>query len=355
MAGGSIPGLTFEWSVAVSALLAGLVCTLITVVIERLGGLVGGVLGSVPTTIIPASMGFYFQYRSLGFPREFEDLTSQPGLEEYQRSMVSCVPGMVLNAIYLLMWRHLPPLFRRRFPTLRLTTLLLLVFLLSILIWLALASLLVAGLRAFLPSRAANIPPQDPATAPLVQVISPNMTGTMVFGFATLGLQIVVGVLASWTPPPAPKSLARVPVGVLVARGIFAGLAIGASILIGRVSSYAGGVASVFPVIFTTSVVAIWVSSGEAVSSGAIGPLMLGSASVGLYALLSAVLVVPLGFVGASVVAWVASVLGVSAPSFVYLRWRRRVREASEGNSGDTLVLGQGEADKLVVEEEQQV
>ena len=44
-------------SILVSALLAGVVATAVTVAIEKWGGLVGGLLGTVPSTIVPAGIG----------------------------------------------------------------------------------------------------------------------------------------------------------------------------------------------------------------------------------------------------------------------------------------------------------
>ena len=46
-------------SVLLSAFLAGLVATGVTLAIERWGGLVGGVLGTVPSTIVPAAAGMH--------------------------------------------------------------------------------------------------------------------------------------------------------------------------------------------------------------------------------------------------------------------------------------------------------
>ena len=43
----------------VSGIFAALVAVAATVAIERLGGRLGGVIGSIPTTIVPASLGFF--------------------------------------------------------------------------------------------------------------------------------------------------------------------------------------------------------------------------------------------------------------------------------------------------------
>ena len=45
-------------TVILSATFAGVVATLVTIAIEKFGGTLGGVLGTIPTTIVPASYGF---------------------------------------------------------------------------------------------------------------------------------------------------------------------------------------------------------------------------------------------------------------------------------------------------------
>ena len=46
-------------SILVSAVLAGIVATAVTVAIEKWGGLIGGLLGTVPSTIVPAAVGMH--------------------------------------------------------------------------------------------------------------------------------------------------------------------------------------------------------------------------------------------------------------------------------------------------------
>ena len=79
------------------------------------------------------------------------------------------------------------------------------------------------------------------------------------------------------------------------------------------------GIASVFPAIFLTTMVSVWISQGEAVQAGAIGPLMLGSASVSLYAIACAFSIPALGiWVGVSA-AWLLAVGSISIPAWVWL------------------------------------
>ena len=72
------------------AVFAGLVAILVTVAIEKWGGIIGGILGTVPTTIIPAAAGIML---------EGDDLSVA----------LAIVPlGMLLNGIFLGVWVVLP-------------------------------------------------------------------------------------------------------------------------------------------------------------------------------------------------------------------------------------------------------
>ena len=48
-------------TILLSAFFAGLVAVIVTMAIEKWGGIVGGVLETVPTTIIPATIGIYLE------------------------------------------------------------------------------------------------------------------------------------------------------------------------------------------------------------------------------------------------------------------------------------------------------
>lgn len=84
--------------------------------------------------------------------------------------------------------------------------------------------------------------------------------------------------------------------------------------------------------------VSLWLAQGSTVPVGAVGPLMLGSLSVSIYAILVALLVphiyistyphgaqwsAGLGFF----LSWFLSVIIVSLPCYLFMRWRARVRE----------------------------
>ena len=105
-----------------------------------------------------------------------------------------------------------------------------------------------------------------------------------------------IGMWACLARVPAPPGTRKVSLAMLASRGVLAGGCIVTSIwLSGKGLPLISGIASVFPAIFLTTMIALWLSQGEAVQAGAVGPLMLGSTSVAVYALLATV-TLPMGF-----------------------------------------------------------
>ena len=80
-------------SAVASAFFAGAVAILATVAIERFGGSLGGILGSAPTTIVPASIGFWL---------------GANGVQNFQDSLFAVPAGMCVNAVFLYSWRIFP-------------------------------------------------------------------------------------------------------------------------------------------------------------------------------------------------------------------------------------------------------
>ncbi|KNE65189.1 hypothetical protein AMAG_10841 [Allomyces macrogynus ATCC 38327] len=317
-----IPGWPLWASVVLSAVLAGTICILVTLAIERLGGLLGGLLGSMPTNILPPAVGLWLQYRYRGATSA--DYVTQQGLEEYQRSMTAIVYGMLLNIPYLLLWRHLPGVFQRRYPHWTTKQLLAAVVGTAITIWVALAAILVEVLHA----TAVRVEEGD---APVHKVLSNNILGQYLSSVVLTVVMVLAGLAAGWNAPPAPKGRAHVALGMVALRGGLAAAAIGISVLLGSLSSYLAGLATPFPVIFTTVLVTVWLHSGPTVSAGSISSLMLGASSNAVFALTSAVLAPKIGFATTCAVSLVLGLVVVSLPSLAFLKWRRRVLGARDG------------------------
>ena len=266
-----------DWtSVLLSAVFAGVVATAVTVAIEKWGGLIGGLLGTVPSTIVPAGIGMYVA-----------------GGEDMLVMSMSVVPlGMLLNALFLGAWVVIPRWFPDAPYLLVLTTVGALAF------WSLLGMVFLVAV--------------DEATSYL------NLQQLALSGLALL---VATAVVFNRRPQPTPKGTNRVSMMVLVARGVMAATAIGIAVgLSGLGFPTLAGLASVFPAIFLTSMVALWLAQGPTVPQGAAGPMMLGGASVAVYANVAMWSLPAYGAVVGSAMAWVASVVGWSLPAFIVLR-----------------------------------
>ena len=266
-----------DWtSVLLSAVFAGVVATAVTVAIEKWGGLIGGLLGTVPSTIVPAGIGMYVA-----------------GGEDVLVMSMAVVPlGMLLNALFLGAWVVIPRWFPDAPYLLVLTTVGALAF------WSLLGMVFLVAV--------------DEATFYL---------SLQQLALSGLALLVATAVVFNRRPQPTPKGTNRVSMMVLVARGVMAATAIGIAVgLSGLGFPTLAGLASVFPAIFLTSMVALWLAQGPTVPQGAAGPMMLGGASVAVYANVAMWSLPAYGAVVGSAIAWVASVVGWSLPAFMVLR-----------------------------------
>ncbi|MCK6520756.1 hypothetical protein L6R49_04865 [Myxococcota bacterium] len=268
--------------VLTSALFAGLVAVGATVAVERLGGRVGGVLATTPSTILAAAAGVY---------------AAAPTEAAFQAAMSATPAGMLLNALFLWLWRLVPP----HLPARGLGARLVMMTTLSLGAWLLGAFGVVTVLG---PIRAAG------DTASLLWI-----------GLGLTVAAILLGLITSRGVAPSASAPRPVPLGVLIARGLFAAIAVSVAVVWSRLGGpLAAGMASVFPVIFLTTMVSLWLSQGEAVQSGAVGPMMLGSTAVSAFALIAAFALPAFGVVLGCVVSWFGAVLLVSLPAAAWVR-----------------------------------
>ena len=280
-------------SILLSALFAGIVATLVTIAIEKFGGRTGGVLATIPTTIVPAAFGMY-------------SISSEA---EFAQSM-SIVPfGMMVNAIFLLVWIHAPQ---------RLGLSLIGTTILSLVAWSVVGSLALLGSSE----------------------LQSSGIDAFLFALSGLGLLILLGVWATWTSRSAPRGSRSVRPVVLVLRGSAAALALGIAVWFSSLSyPFVSGLISTFPAIFLTSMIALWLAQGQDVPQGAAGPMMLGGASVGVYAVVAIVLFPMLGPVGGSIVSWLISILIWTIPAYVYLQWRQSLTSLDHRSDAGTSTM----------------
>ena len=275
-------------SILLSAVLAGIVATCVTVAIERWGGLVGGLLGTVPSTIVPAGIGMYLA----------------GGEEDLVLSMMVVPLGMLLNALFLGAWLLLPRWFSNTAHPLLWTSIGALVF------W------CVMGIGVLF-------------------LLQNTVVGMLLTEqeFAAVGLALLffIAVWFNRRPQPTPKGANAVSKTVLLARGSMAAAAIGVAVwMAGLGVPLLAGLASVFPAIFLTSMVALWLAQGPTVPQGAAGPMMLGGASVAVYVNIAMWSLPAYGALVGSLIAWVGSVVGWSLPAFILLK-RRHDRAGLSG------------------------
>ena len=271
-------------NILLAACFAGLVAILVTVSIERWGGVVGGFLGSMPTTIIPASIGIYLASK---------DQTA------FAVAMCATPIGMLLDAGFLWYWRVIPP----KLPRWTWKTRLLSMIVISMSLWALTAA----------------------ATMISVWQLQKAGVGPLTLGWSTMVALALFGILACLRPFPAPKGSRRVGWSNLLARGFLAAAAIGFSVWLSSTgNALASGLASTFPAIFLTTMVSLWISQGEAVPSGAVGPMILGSSSVPMFAMFAIAFFPRFSVAWGAALSWICAVLLTTIPASLWLRSRRK-------------------------------
>ena len=155
-------------AILLPAFFAGLVAIFATVVIERGGGALGGII-TLPTTIVPASIGIW---------------GGVSGIEPFTNAMSMVPIGMLLNVVFLGLWRILPSILRTKMNG---RNLVFSVSMVSIFTW-----AFFAGISTY-----------------TVEVISDDI-GPGIIGLIATSAAIVIGVSAVQTNPPAPPGMNRV-------------------------------------------------------------------------------------------------------------------------------------------------
>ena len=265
-------------TILLSAIFAGIVAVLVTVAIEKWGGIVGGVLGTLPTTIVPAVIGMYLEAGS-------SDLATSMSLIPF---------GMLLNALFVASWVVYPKIN----PD---ATLAKMIFV-SLGFWSFLAVLMTISLTESL-----------------------NYFSELSVGIVGFVCLVGLGLWMTWIPIKAPRGKNHVTKKVLLIRGIAAATAIGIAVQFASMGlPIVAGLASVFPAIFLTTMVALWIAQGADVPTGAAGPMMLGGSSVGMYSLIAPYAIPEYGIYMGSVICWIASVCLTSLPAYAWLSWRKK-------------------------------
>lgn len=278
--------------IAVAAVGAGAVATGATLAVERLGGRAGGVLATVPTTIIPATASIWWSHAG--------DATRS---DAYPVAMALVPVGMLMCTAVLVVWRELPRRLPRAWADMRR-------------MWVTLG----ASVAVWCAGSSAAVVAEH--------VLDPSPGAVAVAGALAWCLMLATGLLMWRGSHDAPRGTRRVSGLTLLMRGLAAAAAIAVASGIAQSGwTVASGVASTFPAIFLTTMVATWIAQGSAVPMGATAPMVLGSLSVGAYAALSAFAYPALGLWAGVPLCWVGATAATSLP--VHLWLSRSVRAAA--------------------------
>jgi len=297
-----------------SGLFAGLMVMFITRAIEKLGGSIGGVIATVPATIVPAAVGI-----------AIELINNEVALGD---ALFSMPVGIAFSCIFLYLWRVIPPYIPKSW-SFKLKLTLMIVFTESV--WLLLACGYIFGLRS---ARASMEIPFLSITVWLGMLF---LISIFCFGL----------ILVCWYPTPSPVGKKHVPLKTLSFRGILSFIVIFTSIVLAPYDEILAGLVAVFPAMETTVMVSLWISQGSSVSSGVVGPMILGMTSVPSYpCILFVALAICRNFFSNEIliiavsgcVSWLFAILCVTTPIFFIVQCaRHNVYETPLGDPGHTL------------------
>lgn len=237
----------------ISASVAFLMAIAVACLIEKYGGAVGSVIGTVPSTIIPA----IFLLLS----------DNSKSVTDRANSALACVFGVfATNVCFMPVWKVLPPRLPKKWST---GLSVLVSTIVSLMVWLV-AALIIIFLQSALEKVGLSM---------------------FVYTLILVILTCVIGGYLCWNLPPTPAGKNVVKWYIHMARGLVAGAAIFASGILGQTDAgIAAGAVSTFPAIFLTTMVSVSLAQGADVSTGAIGPMILGGASGGWYTISAVVI-----------------------------------------------------------------
>ncbi|KAJ3270570.1 hypothetical protein HDV01_007720 [Terramyces sp. JEL0728] len=264
--------------------------------------------------------------------------------------MLVVCPAMIINCLFLYCWKYFPNIYSRW--TDNIYILIILITLTSYFVWLILATCLV-----FLSKAVSSENVQGDLSVTSI-ITDGSVNALFYLAVGAMVLQLLVGIVGSWNYKRTPKSTSKVPWWSNILRGVAAGLAIFASILLGHISPIIGGITALFPAIFGTAMISVWLTSGSAVSMGAIEPMILGSLSVSFFAFEYAFILplfntwmhTGLAITLATILCYVISVTFFSFPILKFLEWRTTINSEVEEVVLEKVILDKVEENRVAQE-----
>jgi len=235
-----------------------------------------------PTSIIPSCVGF----------------TAQSDTNGLIKACFTVPAGMLLNAGFILLWRHLPAKLPLKYTK---NERLIIMVIITVFAWIIAAFLFVIIMQ-FIQSGDQSI-------------IS------VVVGILFFIIQLLTGIfLVYLKPKEAPKGKSKVPFLILLCRGFLAGIVVSVAVLLSKFNDIAAAMISIFPAIMLTSMISLWLSHGEQITVGAAGPMLTGTLSVSAYAMLFSIIEPYVGIIAAPFICYTFSITCFSIPIVLLLR-----------------------------------
>ncbi|KAJ1498557.1 hypothetical protein HMI56_004915 [Coelomomyces lativittatus] len=209
-------------------------CICITWLIEKLGGVLGGILACIPSTLVVVVWGQYAHHvASLSWSlSSFSSL----GFLQYQKTLMSIPLGMGVNSLYLFLWKVVPNFYARWFPRLPLYGLLTVVFLTNISAWFTCTVTLQYLLEHLHASSSSSSSSLGSTTMDSVHEkespsqgssFHPSLQWIYILGLSATVMAWVIGAGVCWAPLRAPKGHARTPWYIYLIRGLGTGCTTG--------------------------------------------------------------------------------------------------------------------------------
>jgi hypothetical protein len=280
----------------ISGLSAGIFVSLTSWLIERFGGVIGGLLSTTPTTITLAAIGFSLQ---------------EPNVNLDDAFFIAPV-GMCASLTFLFLFKTIPNTKCLKDAPFR--TRLAITIAAASLVWLILAVLIVTMVKPLLI---------DEAGVPIQYV-----------GLGAFMFMIVFGVsVLVFAPAPAPRASTKVSWKVYLLRATCATVILFCALMLGQLDAILAGMTVIFPVFFGTAMVSLSMAHGFEITSGVVGPMMLGTCSVAMFAmlyastypLLRADLDQPAAIAITLITSYLIAVCCGSVPIYFFVAWRKRV------------------------------
>lgn len=299
----------------ISSCIAAFVIVLVSFLVDRCGGRIAGVLGTVPHVAVVGTVAF----------------EASLNLHEFKVATFSMCFGMFFSAVYLaivVLASRIVSTGRREQQGDAEDAAKTAVD----------DSVLSSGRYRMLIIVSSGLAAYSILVAAVLAILRPKeRSAEQVRGLAVaaLCLQCMVGLALVWCCPSSPRAKSRSPVWHFGARGIVTFALFMSAMAVSKTVPALAGILVNLPLVTTVVLVTVWLSHGETVALGTCGPMALGIMSASSYALTAGHLIPVAGpAVGASI-SWLLCVALVTLPVLGGLEALSRHRRAEPRPSSE--------------------